>query len=84
MFQYTLKRLLIAIPTLLGITVMVFVIINLAPGSPIEQKIQNLRFGGGATGERRGRRRRRRWQQGFGRRSEPGSARRAQQTVRLR
>jgi microcin C transport system permease protein len=34
------------IPTLLGVTVIVFAIINLAPGSPVEQKIQQLRFGG--------------------------------------
>ncbi len=40
------------IPTLLGITVLCFVVINLAPGSPVEQKIQQLRFGGqgGADG----------------------------------
>jgi microcin C transport system permease protein len=35
------------IPTLFGVTIIVFAIINLAPGSPIEQKIQQLRFGGG-------------------------------------
>lgn len=34
------------VPTLLGITVLVFVIINLAPGSPVEQKLQQIRFGG--------------------------------------
>jgi microcin C transport system permease protein len=34
------------IPTLLGITMVTFVIINLAPGSPIEQKIQQMKFGG--------------------------------------
>jgi microcin C transport system permease protein len=34
------------IPTLFGITVLCFGIINLAPGSPVEQKIQQLRFGG--------------------------------------
>jgi len=34
------------IPTLLGVTVIVFIIINLAPGSPIEKKIQQMRFGG--------------------------------------
>jgi microcin C transport system permease protein len=34
------------VPTLLGVTVIVFIIINLAPGSPIEQKIQQLQFGG--------------------------------------
>lgn len=35
------------IPTFLGITLISFVIINLAPGSPIEQRIQAMRFGGG-------------------------------------
>jgi microcin C transport system permease protein len=34
------------IPTLFGITILVFGIINLAPGSPVEQKIQQMRFGG--------------------------------------
>lgn len=38
------------IPTLIGITVIVFGIINLAPGSPVEQKLQQIRFGGG-TGD---------------------------------
>jgi microcin C transport system permease protein len=43
---YFLKRVLMMIPTLLGITVLVFFIINLAPGGPIEQKIQQMRFSG--------------------------------------
>jgi len=51
MFQYILRRILIMIPTLLGVTVITFGIINLAPGSPIEQKIQQLRFGGAGGGE---------------------------------
>ena len=34
------------IPTLLGVTVVTFIIINLAPGSPIEQRIQQMKFGG--------------------------------------
>ena len=34
------------IPTLIGVTLVTFVIINLAPGSPIEQKIQQMKFGG--------------------------------------
>lgn len=34
------------IPTLFGITLVSFVIINLAPGSPVEQKLQQMRFGG--------------------------------------
>jgi microcin C transport system permease protein len=55
MGKYLLKRLMILIPTLFGITFVVFGIINLAPGSPVEQKLQQLRFGGseggGASGE---------------------------------
>ena len=38
------------IPTLFGITLISFVIINLAPGSPIEQKLQQLRMGGSMEG----------------------------------
>lgn len=40
------------VPTLFGLTLVVFAIINLAPGSPVEQKIQQLKFGniGGAGG----------------------------------
>lgn len=34
------------IPTLFGVTIITFAIINLAPGSPIEQKIQQMKFGG--------------------------------------
>lgn len=50
MSRYLLHRLLIAIPTLFGVTVLSFAIINLAPGSPIEQRIQSIRMkGGGAT-----------------------------------
>ena len=47
MLKYTLHRLLLMIPTLFGITVLCFVIINLAPGSPMDQKIAQMRFGGG-------------------------------------
>jgi microcin C transport system permease protein len=46
MFNYIVKRLLIMIPTLFGVTLITFAIINLAPGSPIEQKIQQMKFGG--------------------------------------
>ena len=35
------------IPTLVGITLVCFVVINLAPGGPIEQKLIAMRFGGG-------------------------------------
>ena len=46
MGKYLLRRILMLIPTLLGITIVVFGIINLAPGSPVEQKIQQMQFAG--------------------------------------
>ena len=51
MLKYFLRRLAIILPTLLGVTVVVFVIINMAPGGPIEQKLQQMRFGGGEASE---------------------------------
>lgn len=50
MFVYLVRRLFLIIPTFLGITLLTFVIINLAPGSPIEQKIQAIRFGSAMGG----------------------------------
>lgn len=50
MFKYLLRRILMMVPTLFGITIMSFVIINLAPGSPVEQRLQQLRMGGGGSG----------------------------------
>jgi microcin C transport system permease protein len=50
MLKYFLRRLAIIIPTLLGVTMVVFVIINMAPGGPIEQKLQQMRFGSGDGG----------------------------------
>lgn len=47
MIKYFLRRIAVLLPTLLGVTVVVFVVINLAPGGPIEQKLQQIRFGGG-------------------------------------
>lgn len=49
-WKYFLRRVLLMIPTLLGITVVCFVIINLAPGSPIEQKLAQIRFGAQVSG----------------------------------
>ncbi len=46
MLTYLLRRIFLMIPTLFGITLVVFFIINLAPGSPIEQQIQALKFSG--------------------------------------
>lgn len=50
MVVYLIRRLLLMIPTFFGITLVTFVLINLAPGSPIEQKLQAIRFGGGGGG----------------------------------
>jgi peptide/nickel transport system permease protein len=36
MLHYTLRRLLYLIPTLLGITIVTFVVVSLAPGDPVE------------------------------------------------
>ena len=46
MLQYTIQRLLLAIPTLLGITLISFLIMHLAPGDPVD-----LFLGGAAGGE---------------------------------
>src|SRR5699024_4222819 len=35
-WKYVLKRLLMAIPTFLGITILAYFILNLAPGSPLD------------------------------------------------
>ncbi len=50
MLKYFFRRLAILIPTLIGVTIVVFAIINMAPGGPIEQKIQQMRFGAGDGG----------------------------------
>lgn len=47
MFAYILRRLLLIIPTLLGIMVINFLVIQLAPGGPVEQLIAEMR--GNAT-----------------------------------
>ena len=57
MITYIIRRLLLMIPTFFGITLVAFIIINLAPGSPIEQKLQAMRFGNQGnkdTGSNRG------------------------------
>lgn len=51
MFHYLLRRFLLMIPTLFGVTIIVFFIINLAPGSPVEQKLQQMRFAGAGGNE---------------------------------
>jgi microcin C transport system permease protein len=50
MLAYIVKRLLLMIPTLIGILLVSFVIIQFVPGGPVEQLIQELR-GDALSGE---------------------------------
>jgi microcin C transport system permease protein len=54
MLAYIIRRLLLIVPTLVGIMLVNFVIINMAPGGPIEQLIANLRGAGNQVAERTG------------------------------
>jgi microcin C transport system permease protein len=47
MLSYIIRRLLLLIPTLLGIITINFVIVQLAPGGPIEQVLSEVRGKGG-------------------------------------
>jgi microcin C transport system permease protein len=60
MLAYIVRRLLLVIPTLFGIMVLNFIIINAAPGGPVEQVLAKIkgtnvaataRFAGGGKGE---------------------------------
>ncbi len=50
MGEYFLRRILFMVPTFIGITLVIFVVINLAPGGPIEQMLSQMRFGGQMAG----------------------------------
>ncbi len=52
MKAYLIKRLLQIIPTLLGITFITFVIIQLAPGNPALLKLQMGKGEGGTLGDK--------------------------------
>ncbi|MDH5753168.1 MAG: ABC transporter permease subunit [Deltaproteobacteria bacterium] len=45
MGEYFLRRILAMLPTFLGITLVTFVVINLAPGGPLERMMADIRFG---------------------------------------
>ncbi|MGB5092036.1 MAG: microcin ABC transporter permease, partial [Parvibaculum sp.] len=60
MAAYILRRILLMVPTILGIMFVSFVIVQFAPGGPVEQIIAKLsgteisataRFGGGTGGD---------------------------------
>lgn len=50
MLQYFLRRLLLAIPTFFGCTIVVFFIVQYAPGGAYEQQMNALKKGGGSEG----------------------------------
>ena len=61
MIAYLLRRLLLVVPTLFGIMVLNFFIVQAAPGGPVEQMIAQIegtavgatdRFSGASSGER--------------------------------
>lgn len=52
MGAYILRRLLLMIPTLIGIMTITFVIVQFAPGGPVEQVIAQLQGGGDSASER--------------------------------
>ena len=49
MTAYILRRLLLIIPTLLGIMIVNFVIVQAAPGGPVERTLAEIRTGGIGT-----------------------------------
>ncbi len=50
MWPYILKRVLLMFPTLLGIVLVTFLVLQIVPGGPVEQMISNL-HGGASEGE---------------------------------
>lgn len=55
MRAYFLRRLLLIVPTLFGVTLVVFLITRFAPGGPVEQAIMRAQMGGGDLGGAAGR-----------------------------
>jgi microcin C transport system permease protein len=45
---YILRRMMALIPTLIGISLISFLLINAAPGGPVEQALQKIKFSGAA------------------------------------
>ena len=43
-WKYILKRILIAIPTFFGITILAYFILNMAPGSPLDALLADLNY----------------------------------------
>ncbi|SDP78859.1 microcin C transport system permease protein [Rhodoferax sp. OV413] len=50
MLAYILKRLLLMVPTLLGVLLITFVVVQFVPGGPVEQYMAEAKAGAGASG----------------------------------
>ena len=50
MLAYILKRILLMLPTLLGVLLLTFVVIQFVPGGPVEQYMAEAKAGAGAGG----------------------------------
>ena len=51
MFAYILKRILLMIPTLLGVLLLTFIVIQFVPGGPVEQYLAEAKAGPGSGAE---------------------------------
>jgi microcin C transport system permease protein len=51
MWSYILKRLLLMIPTLLGVLLITFIVVQFVPGGPVEQYLAEARAGQGGGGD---------------------------------
>ncbi len=54
MFNYIVRRLLLMIPTFIGATLLVFIILQMAPGGPLEKTIMQIQMGGTQGGSEGG------------------------------
>ena len=50
MFNYVIRRLLLMIPTFIGATFLVFIILQMTPGGPLEKTIMQMQYGGAQGG----------------------------------
>lgn len=50
MFAYIIKRIVLMLPTLLGVLLLTFVIIQFVPGGPVEQYVAEAKAAAGGTG----------------------------------
>jgi microcin C transport system permease protein len=50
LLKYFLRRILLVAPTMLGITLVTFLLVQVVPGGPVEMALQRMKFGGGEAG----------------------------------